>query len=325
MVTIKDVAKEAGLAVGTVSRILNQKGYISEQSKAKVEAAMKKLNYTPNEAARSLQRKKTNTIGVIVPHISHPYFAEMIHYLEQYAATKGYRILLGNSQYMDERAREYIDICRQNRVAGMILCSGSLSVQGFQMLEIPLITLERPVEHATASVECENKRGGALAADCLIDAGCRHLLHFGGQNSYAMPADQRKEGFVQVCEKRGVSCVEVGIGEEAFLQLSYEALIDRTLREHPDIDGIFANSDVIAAQVLQSCHRLQISVPEQMKIIGFDDTMVASMVYPRLTTIHQPVREMAERAIDLLCAAIDGEEIPRQTILPVSLVKRETV
>lgn len=131
MATLKDVAKEAGLTVGTVSRVLNNRGYISDDAREKVNGAMKKLNYHPNEVARSLQGKSTNTIGLIVPHIRHPYFAEMISNIENQAYKKGYRILLCNAQSIEEKEREYIDICTGNRVAGIILCSGTVSVEVF--------------------------------------------------------------------------------------------------------------------------------------------------------------------------------------------------
>ena len=126
MATLKDVAKEAGLTVTTVSRVLNNRGYISDNARKKVAEAMKKLNYRPNELARSLQNKSSNTIGVIVPHIRHPYFSDMISNLENQAHKKGYKILLCNSQGKNEKMLEYVEMCTSNRVAGLILFSGSV-------------------------------------------------------------------------------------------------------------------------------------------------------------------------------------------------------
>ena len=128
MATLKDVAKETGLTVTTVSRVLNNRGYISEDTRQKVYDAMKKLNYHPNEVARSLSKKTSNTIGVIVPHIRHPYFSEMISHLEDAANDRGYKIILCNSQDKDAKTREYLEMCTSNRVAGIVLCSGLVSV-----------------------------------------------------------------------------------------------------------------------------------------------------------------------------------------------------
>ncbi|MCI9386645.1 MAG: LacI family DNA-binding transcriptional regulator [Lachnospiraceae bacterium] len=324
MATLKDVAKEAGLTVGTVSRVLNNRGYISDDAREKVNSAMKKLNYHPNEVARSLQGKSTNTIGLIVPHIRHPYFAEMISNIENQAYKKGYRILLCNAQSIEEKEREYIDICTGNRVAGIILCSGTVSVEVFDGIRVPVITMERFLENGTAAVECDNRQGGALAAERLISCGCRHLLHVGNISSISMPADQRTEGFRQVCEKKGVAFHEVFTEKSQYHNMKYDALIEKALQEHPETDGLFVNSDVIAAQALQVCRRMGISVPGQMKVIGFDDVNIAALTTPQLTTIHQPVREMAEIAVNLLHDAVSGKIVPKRTVLPVYLVERET-
>lgn len=324
VVTLKEVAKEAGLTVGTVSRVLNNRGYISEDARKKVYSAMKKLNYYPNEVARSLQGKNTNTIGLIVPHIRHPYFAEMISNIENQAYKRGYHILLCNSQSIEEKEREYIDICTGNRVAGIILCSGTVSVELFDGIHVPVITMERFLDNGTAAVECDNRQGGALAAQKLISCGCRHLIHVGNINDLSMPADQRTEGFREVCEKQGIAFAEVFTEEKQYNSMNYGAMIERALLNHPETDGLFANSDVIAAHALQICRKLGIQIPAQMKIIGFDDVNVAALTTPQLTTVHQPVREMAEIAVSLLCDAVSGKVVPRRTVLPVYLVERET-
>ena len=324
MATLKDVAKEAGLTIGTVSRVLNNRGYISDNARKKVDEAMKKLNYQPNEVARSLHRKNTNTIGLIVPHIRHPYFAEMISNLENQAYKKGYRILLCNSQSIQEKEREYISICTSNKVTGIILCSGSVAVEVFDEIDVPVITMECFPDYGTACVECDNRQGGALAAEKLISCGCRHLLHVGNIGSMSMPADMRTEGFREVCEKKQIPFTELLTEEIQYNSLKYGELIEEALKKYPETDGLFANSDLIAAQTLQVCRKLHISVPEQIKVIGFDDVNIASLTTPQLTTIHQPVKEMAEIAVNLLFDAASGKLVPKRTVLPVYLVERET-
>ncbi len=324
MATLKDVAREAGLTVGTVSRILNNRGYISSNAREKVEEAMKKLNYRPNEVARSLHGKSTNTIGLIVPHIKHPYFAETISNLENQAYKKGYKILLCNSQSIREKEKEYIDICTGNRAAGLILCSGTVDTKMFEQVEIPVITMERFLDNGTACVECDNKQGGELAAQKLIACGCKNLLHIGTIGTVHMPADMRTEGFREVCQRQGIAFVELSTEEEQYNNMEYDELLESVLRKYPKTDGMFLSSDVMAAQALQICRKLGISVPDQMKIIGFDDVNIASLTTPQLTTIHQPVKEMAEIAVNLLHAAVSGKLVPKRTVLPVCLIERET-
>jgi LacI family sucrose operon transcriptional repressor len=324
VVTLKDVAKETGLTVTTVSRVLNNRGYISAETKEKVSAAMKKLNYQPNEVARSLSKQTTNTIGVIVPHIRHPFFAELISNIENQAYLHNYKILLFNSQDKNEKEQEYVEMCSGNRVAGIILCSGNVVINEFRGLHVPLITIERYLENGTATVECDNLAGGKLAAKHLIESGCKHLIHISGVHETAMPADARAIGFREVCKEENVSFVEVATNAFQYNNLEYRKEIEQVLKENPLTDGIFASSDVIAAQILQVCHKLDIKIPTQIKVVGFDDVNIASLTTPRITTIHQPVKEMAKIAVELLISASEGNIVPNRSTLPVSLVKRES-
>ena len=339
MATLKDVARETGLTVTTVSRVLNNRGYISEETREKVYEAMKKLNYRPNEVARSLSKKSTNTIGVIVPHIRHPYFSELISNLENEASKRGYKMILCNSQEKENKEREYLEMCTSNRVAGIVLCSAGVAVEEFQGSNIPLITIERYMENGTASVECDNRQGGKLAAEHLIACGCKNLLHISGVYETAMPADDRALGFIEVCEKAGGSHWEVATNTYQYNNLEYHDFLEEELKENYDvdntaendencgksrIDGIFASSDLIAAQVLQVCSKLGIRVPEDIKLVGFDDVNISSLTTPRITTIHQPIKEIAELTLELLINAQDGKTVAKRSLLPVSLVKRES-
>ncbi len=324
MATLKDVARETGLTVSTVSRILNNRGYISQEAREKVNEAMKKLNYRPNELARSLSKQSSNTIGVIVPHIRHPYFAELISNLEYEAYQRGYKILLCNSQEKGEKEKEYLEMCTSNRVAGIILCSGTVAVEEFEGLNIPLITIERYLENGTATVECDNLQGGRLAAKELICAGCKNLIHFSGVHETAMPADARATGFREVCEEQQVLHQEIATSAYQYNNLEYHEEIENVLKKNRGVDGIFASSDLIAAQIIQVCSKLSIRIPQDMRIVGFDDVNIASLTTPRITTIHQPVKEMAQLAVSLLIRACEGNIVPNRSTLPVTLVKRES-
>ena len=324
MATLKDVAAECGLTVTTVSRVLNNRGYISDETRKKVYAAMDKLNYRPNEVARSLSKKTTNTIGVIVPHIRHPYFAEMISNIENAASKHGYKIILCNSKGRSNKEKEYLDMCTSNRVAGIILFSGSVAVQEFTDSNIALVTVERFVENGTAAVECDNKQGGELAAQHLIDCGCKRLLHVSGILGNSMPADDRALGFVEVCEKTGIEYEVVATSMGQYNSLDYHDMLEGALEYGRRFDGVFASSDLIASQILQVCSKIGKRVPEDIKIVGFDDVMISQITNPPISTIHQPIKEMAEAAVDMVIAASEGKTVPKRTLLPVTLVKRES-
>ena len=324
MATISDVAKEAGLAVATVSRIMNNRGYISEEARRKVEAAAEKLNYRPNELARSLSKQKNNTIGIIVPHIEHPYFAKLISNIEKAASDRKYKILLCNTREEHEREQEYLDMCVSNRLMGVILGSPVLEPEALIKLNIPIITIERYLGQGTASIVCDNFQGGVMAANHLIDRGCRYLINFGGVENNSMPADEREEGFLRTCEQRNVIGLSVKSKANEYYMMEYHDYIEKILKEHPEVDGIFASSDIIADQVIQVCTRLEIGIPDKMKLVGFDDVNVAALTTPTITTIRQPVKEIADMAVDLLIKSAQGEVIPTKVMLPVKLIVRES-
>ena len=322
MATLKDVAKETGLTVSTVSRILNNRGYISDDARRKVREAMEKLNYQPNEVARSLSKKSTNTIGVIVPHIAHPYFSRVISCLEAAADARGYKILLFNSKNRDDKQARYVEICKSNRVAGVILMSGLVSMENLKNLTVPLVTIERNLEWGTASIECDNHNGGRLAAEHLISRGCRRLLHIGSVNETRMPADVREAGFIEVCEEHHIQHREFKTSVRQYNSGEYHEFLNKTLSGNRDCDGVFASSDVIAAQVIQVAAGFGIKIPEDMKLVGFDDTDIASLTTPTITTIRQPVEEMVHSAVSSLLDAAEGLVVPSRTILPVRLIER---
>ena len=164
-----------------------------------------------------------------MPHVRHPYFTEMISNLENQAYKKGYKILLCNSRSIQEKEREYIEICTSNKVAGIILCSGTVPVEVFDEIGIPVVTIERFLDNGTAAVECDNRQGGALAAEKLISCGCRHLLHVGNIGGLFMPADMRTEGFREVCERENVPFVELLTEEIQYNSMKYGELIEDAL------------------------------------------------------------------------------------------------
>lgn len=324
MATIKDVSQEAGLSIGTVSRILNNRGYISEEARKKVDLAMKKLNYQPNEVARSLSKKSSSLIGLVVPQLENPYFSVFISYVEQYAARRGYSILLFCSNGMEQKESEMLDVCRRNRVAGIILCSGRFSVATFGELDCPLVTMEREVENELASVGCDNYTGGVLAAQHLIDRGCHHVAYLSGLPASYMSRDKRAQGFSDVCRKNNTEHVEIPFSEELYRNTEYFDFLEEIFTIYSDIDGVFASNDIIAAQIIQRCAKHGINVPDDMKIVGFDDIPLARWTTPALTTIHQPLDRMAEATIQILLDAKTGAEIKKVVSLPVELVIRGT-
>lgn len=324
MATIVDVAKLAGVTPTTVSRVINNRGYISEKTKNKVHEAMEQLGYQPNEIARSLTKQKSNTIGIIVPHISHPYFAKLISNLENEAAKKDYKIILCNSKEKAEKEKQYLDMCKSNRVAGIILCSGNVESNKINTGDIPVVLLEKNFEEGKLGIQCDNYQGGKLATEHLIECGCKKVLHFSGVIDEEMPADNREKAFIDTCIKNSVKYYIKKFDINTYNQMDYYEAIKDTITEIKEIDGIFASSDLIAAQVIQVCNELNIRIPQDIKLVGFDDVEISKLTTPTITTIHQPIKEMSKLSVELIDAKYTNVEIDKQIIVPVELVVRNS-
>ena len=324
MATIVDVAKLAGVTPTTVSRVINNRGYISEKTKSKVHEAMDQLSYQPNEIARSLTKQRSNTIGVIVPHISHPYFSKLISNLENEAAKKDYKIILCNSKDTATKEKKYLDMCKSNRVDGIILCSGNVEYNMINTGNIPIVLLEKNFEKGKLGIQCDNYQGGCLATEHLIKCGCKRIVHFSGVIDEEMPADNREKAFIDICNEFKVKHFVKKYDINTYNEMNYYEYIKNTLSEIDGVDGIFASSDLIAAQVIQVCYELNIKIPKDIKLVGFDDVEISQLTTPTITTIQQPIKEMAKLAIHLIDAKYTNTEILEQTILPVDLVVRRS-
>lgn len=321
MATIKDVAREAGLTVTTVSRVLNNRGYISEATRKKVYQVMAGLDYQPNEIARSLYRKHSKMIGVIIPTVSHPFFGELSSAIELSAYEAGYKIVLCNSHLDQTKERVYVDLLKRHKMDGIVMASHTLEVDEYENLNMPLVTVDRQISPSIPSISSDSFEGGRLAAQLLLRKGAKRAAHICGSLKLDLLPNRRHDAFVQEMTAHGVPPIVVQTNIDVFDVTQYESLVNRLFDEHPDIDAVFA-SDVKAAHVIQTCHRLGKRVPQDVMVVGYDDIKLANLLVPRLTTVHQPIDEMGRRIVELIIRQVNGEEVPSMTVLPVTLIER---
>lgn len=313
------------MTVTTVSRVLNNRGYISDETRKKVYDVMEELNYRPNEMARFLSKQQTNYLGIILPSVEHPYFSKLLHWFENYATLQGYKVMVCISENSRKKELEYIDMLYSNRVLGIILCSRSGKLPKDFDTSCPLITFERELSETIPSILCDNYQGGILATNCLIDAGCKHIAIFAGARSLDLPANLRVDAFEKTCEEKNIEAKVFYTDEKSFQTNDYESYILHSLKEHPELDGIFATSDVMAAQIIRTCCKIGKRIPEEISLVGFDDVYLSAITYPAITTIHQPVEEMCRYAVEMITKKVNKEIVPSKVVLPVSLVQRESV
>lgn len=324
MANIKDVAERSGVTVTTVSRVLNNRGYISEKTRQKVQKAIEELNYQPNEIARALLKRKSNLIGLIIPDVSHPFFAEVSKYIEYYAYKNKYKILLCNAYQDIKKEKDYIDMLKRNQVDGIIMGSHKLEISEYLDVKLPIVAIDRFLSENIPYITSDNYNGGAIATQLLIDKGCNNLAHISGSLKLNTPANKRCESFIDVAKKNNKPYVVVETKLNSFNKEEYEKLIYSLFQKHPNIDGIFASSDLIAAYAVEVSNSLMKKIPEDLKIVGYDDTFVASLMVPSLTTIRQPIEEICKTAVEIIISQINGGEVAKANILPIELIERKT-
>ncbi|BBH24065.1 LacI family transcriptional regulator [Paenibacillus baekrokdamisoli] len=324
MATIKDIAEKVGVTVTSVSRVLNNRGYISEMLKKKVHEAMEELNYQPNEVARSLIRKKSNIIGLIIPDVSHPFFGEVTYYIEYYADKNGYKLLLCNSKLNKLKEKEYINMLKGSQVDGIIMGSHTMDTKDYTSIKLPMVTLDRQITDTIPYISSDNYKGGELATNLLIKKGCKKIAHISGNLHLNLLAKLRHDAFKKVILNKGIEHIVLQTDLNGFNYDEYEQLVSAMFQEHPDIDGVFASSDIIAAQVLKECYRIGKSVPQDVKIVGYDGIQLGQLITPGITTIKQPTKDIGKMAVSLIIEQIEGEDVPKENILPVKLIERQS-
>jgi LacI family sucrose operon transcriptional repressor len=327
MITLKNIADIAGVTVTTVSRALNNRGYVSMETRKKINQVMKDLNYQPNELARSLSLSKSSQIAVIVPSVSNMFFCKVVDKLEYYAAERGLRLLVCNSNHEVEKEIKYLNMLRANRVMGIVLASHTknLAVNIHKDEQLPLVSIFRVLSSNIPHINPDNFEGGKLAAEHLISQGCTRLAHVSGSRYLTyMDANKRYDGFCSVCEAKGVPHILFDANEENFIRMDYSEIANLLYDKLPDVDGIFTSNDVIAAQIIRACHKRNLCVPKDIKVMGYDDIDLSAFYSPSITTIRQPIEDICKNAVELIVAQAEGRSYPIGMIFPVSLIKRES-
>lgn len=320
MANIRDVARKAGVSVATVSRYLNNKGYISDDAKKVIAQAVEELNYQPSMIARSLSTKQSTFIGLIVPDIVNPFFPELARAIEDVALAYGYTVILCNSDEKLEKEINYVKTLQQKYVAGFIVATTHEDAELYKELDIPIVAIDRRIHISIPYVASDNREGAKMGMQYLLDAGCKDIVFMRGPSGL-YPADERFIGFNEAVKGKDI---DTHIVECPFHFDAAEALVKKVLQEQT-IDGIFASSDVMAAGALKAAYALGIQVPEQLQIVGYDGTMLASQLTPGLTTVAQDLYTIGATAARMLIKLIEGQELAeREVLIPAELLIRET-
>ncbi|WP_042195790.1 LacI family DNA-binding transcriptional regulator [Paenibacillus camerounensis] len=321
MTSIKDVANLAGVAVGTVSRVINNSGAVKPKTRQKVEEAIQELNYFPNEVARNFKMQKSKMVALLLPSIWNPFFSELAYYIEDELDREGYKLMLCNSGGKPEKELYYLDMLRQNKVAGIVGITYN-DIENNVSNDIPIVSIDRHFNKKITCVTSDNYEGGRLALRELVKAGARKPAFMGSVTSVFSETMNRREGFIHEAQVLGVDYV---IYEKPDPIVDNQAFISEFLQKHGDADGIFAITDMFAASYIDQASKQGIRVPEDVKVIGYDGIQDSPYFHPILSTIRQPVEEMARTTIRLLYDKIEGIPLEKQVYrIPVVFRQGET-
>lgn len=295
--TMKDVAKEAGVSLGTVSKVVNNLP-VGESYRLRVENAIQKLNYQVNSYAQGLKASKTYTAALLIPNTQNPFFASLAYYINMALLKRNYRMLLCCTDFNLDQEQEYITMAQQNKVDGIIglTYNPTLAIEE----NIPFVSIDRSIGAKIPCVASDNFAGGQLAAEKLADFGCKNVAFLRIGSSLSNEPNKRKSGFENGCLARGLN-YEMKILNDGDSFQEFETF----LREHMSegklsFDGIFCVTDSVAHAVLKILRSLELRVPEDVQVIGFDGTRISGSEEYTCSTIVQPIRDIAEMCVELL-------------------------
>lgn len=327
MTTIQDVARRAGVAPMTVSRVINNSGYASQEVRERVLAAVAELGYMPNTLARSLRIRRSNTIALILTDITNPFFTTMARGVEDAANAAGYTVIFGNTDESEEKERRYLQMIQQKRVDGILLvpAGGSVeAVEGIRQVGTPLVVLDRRIPGEMVDVvRCDSIEGAYRLTRIMLELGHRQIALLTGPTSVST-AEDRAAGFRKAMEEAGIDKPQVIYG--SFTQNSGYEMARKALAIQPRPTALIAGNNFIAIGLLKAVRDADLEVPEDLAVAGFDDLPTAMVVEPFLTVAAQPAYEMGRQAAELLFSRLSGENSapPQEILLPLDLILRRS-
>ncbi len=311
--TMKDVAKEAGVSLGTVSKVFNNIP-VGDSYRKKVEAAAEKLHYQINNYARGLKTNETFSIALLIPSLAHPFFAALTDEITASLMSRGYKNILMITNYDRDAEQKCLSLVRQHKVDGIIGLTYNPHLEVDD--SIPFVTIDR---HLSASIPCvssDNYRGGQIAAEKLLELGCSKLLFLRIGSVIYGEVNKREFGFESICREKQVPFDFLTLSDTETERPFFEYLRRHIKNGRLDFDGIFCNSDHLAIHVASFLNQEGIRVPEDVQIIGYDGIRDYYSGRYYCSTIVQPIREMAETCVELILLK-DRSSLPSLVVLPV--------
>jgi len=330
-ITIHDIAKALNISGSTVSRALNDNSRISDKTKKAVRSMAKQLGYQPNALASNLRTSCTKTIGVIIPRISRYFFSSAITGIEELARTRGYNVIICQSNDQEARESDCVQTLFASRVDGVI-SSIAINTENFEHYKtftdrnIPLVFFDRVCDELeTSQVVVDDFKGGFIAAEHLISKGCKRIAHISGPQHLNIYIN-RLQGYLKALRKHNFEIEEDLIIESLLTREDGEACAKKLLDSPNRPDAIFAANDISALSIILYAKEIGLRIPEDLAVVGFSNEPFSEYVSPSLTTIEQSGFDVGTKATELLLDIITNKTGNHQEtiVLPVKLIERES-
>ncbi len=308
-VTMADVAREAGVSLMTVSRVINDKNDVAPTTRQQVLDVIGRLGYRPSGIARGLATRRTGTLGLVVPDVANPFFADVARGVEQVAYAEGYNVFLCNTEEDPARELAVLESLEEKRVDGLVLCSSRLPEDELRAVvgRYPaLVLVNRRLEGDQGrSVLVDDQRGGRLATQLLLEAGHRAIGFLAGP-AVSHSGRERARGYRAALADAGLDYQPAWVRHCAPVVEAGQGATRALLAEHPEISALFCYNDLVAVGALQACAELGCQVPADLAVVGYDDIPLAALVSPALTTCRVLRFELGAETVRLLLSQIDG-------------------
>lgn len=327
MITIKDIAKEAGVSYATVSRALNNKKDVSEKTRAKIHKLANEMGYRPNVIARSLVMKRSNIIGLILPDVSNPFFADLARSVSTAANLAGFSTMIINSGWDPANEQHQMRVMTEQRVAGIIIKpTGYYATGTYERTDVPIVAFWHPSEDKATYIEVDHKRGTQMAVQNLINRGFRRIAFIGGTDT--SPANQlRLLSFQKTLQTNNIKLHQHLVSFGGFnAESGYERIKKLMTGPNPP-DGIFCGNDYIALGVLDYLKEEKFKLPDQIGLIGYDDVFFSQLPLISMSSVRQPRDRMGQQAVDALVERMESDsplKEARKIVIEPELIIRST-
>lgn len=316
MATIQDVAKCAGVGIGTVSRVLNNEKGVSEDTRGKVLAAIDKLRYTRNSLAVSFRKNENRVAALLVPVLDHPFFAKLAYYIEDELDKNGYSLIVSSSQSRQSKEYAMIEKLKRRDVDGIIFVT-HYDYKDEAIADLPVVSIDRHFKNVPF-ITSDNYDSSRTACEWLVSQGCRNIAYIGGKTLVESEVMERARAYEDVMRERGLPVIleskVIKHGEEG-------PLVEELFANNPGLDGVFASGDAMTHAIIRHCEETGKDIPAELKVVSYDGVDIrAGELRHKIAFVEQPVEEIARASVRTLIAKIRKENTPLKTQLKAKFI-----